>query len=156
MPVRFYQLICGSCGKSEKISRHEALVRLVAARKLRAVACGADESLLDELVPSLLSQLPCSCGQRNWRITGLETADDWVESRRCRDCGCVISPSRLAVVPDADRCTDCQTAWEQGRSTGPEKYCPRCGNIMKLAPREINGVTRYVWICTRNPPCRGV
>ncbi|MGQ9604656.1 MAG: TraR/DksA C4-type zinc finger protein [Thermogutta sp.] len=156
MPVRYYRLSCGACGRKETISRHEAQVRLVAARKLRAVAWDADESLLDELVPTLLAQLPCTCGKKDWHILGLESAEDWSESRRCRDCGCVIPPARLAVLPDAERCAECQAAWEAGRSIGPDRYCPRCGNPMKLTPRDIGGVTRYVWVCTKNPPCRGV
>ncbi len=156
MPVRYYKLSCGSCGKGETISRHEAQARLVAARKLRAVAWDSDESLLDELIPALLAQLPCSCGEKRWRIIALESADDWSESRRCRDCGRVIPPARLAALADAERCADCQAAWEAGRSAEPERFCPRCGNPMKLTPRDISGVTRYVWVCTKNPPCRGV
>ncbi|GAB4128165.1 TraR/DksA C4-type zinc finger protein [Thermopirellula anaerolimosa] len=156
MPIRYYKLSCGSCGKSETISRHEAMVRLAAARKLRATAWNSDEGLLDELIPALLAAMPCSCGEKNRRITGLESADDWTESRRCRDCGRVIPPARLAVLPDAEKCADCQTASEQGRSTGPDRYCPRCGHPMKLTPRDVGGVTRYVWVCTKIPPCRGV
>ncbi|EBE2443146.1 TraR/DksA family transcriptional regulator [Salmonella enterica subsp. enterica serovar Pomona] len=35
--------------------------------------------------------------------------------RECEDCGCVIPPERLAAIPGAVCCVDCQTLWEARR-----------------------------------------
>lgn len=154
MSIFFYRLTCPNCHYREVISRHEAQRRLQAAKKLRG-NLDSDEALLDELVPTLLGQLTCpQCGMAAVHVATQEDRDDWNDSRKCAACGKAISPARLAILPDVELCAACQSAVERGETPGPPVYCRWCGHPMKLLPRQIGGLTRYVWVCTKVPPCR--
>lgn len=154
MAIFFYKLRCPHCGHAEVLSRHEAQRRLQAAKKLRP-GVEADESLLDELVPALLRQLECSnCRRKGVDVTIQQDRDEWTDERKCAICGKTIPVMRLAVLPDAELCAACQAAIDRGESPGPPVYCKRCGRPMRISPRKVGGLTRYIWVCTNDPPCR--
>lgn len=153
MAIFFYRLHCRRCDFHEVLSRHEAQRRLQAHKKLRA-GVEPDEALLDELVPTLLRQLPChQCGATGLEVGIQADVGDWSDQRQCIACGHRIPAARLAVVPDAELCTACQAAVERGHTPGPPAYCKRCGNLMKLSSRQVGGRTKYVWQCTNQNTC---
>lgn len=153
MAIYFYRVVCRHCQGEELLSRHEAQRRLQAHKKLRA-GQDADESLLDELVPALLKQIPCRfCGKAGLEVVVQTDVGDWADQRRCLACGQAISPARLAAVPEAQMCTACQSAVERDQTPGPPVYCRRCGSLMQLKPRQIGGRTRYVWVCSSPEGC---
>ncbi|MEJ5341763.1 MAG: TraR/DksA C4-type zinc finger protein [Thermogutta sp.] len=153
MAIFFYRLHCRHCGHTEILSRHEAERRLQAHKKLRA-GVQTDEALLDELVPNLLPQTPCrQCGTMPLQVTVQHDVGDWSEQKRCIACGGVIPAARLAVFPEAEMCTKCQSAVDRGETPGPPVFCRRCGSPMRIGTRQIGGRTRYVWICTNETGC---
>ncbi len=154
MAIFFYKLRCPRCGHVEVLSRYDAQRRLQAAKKLRP-GVETDEALLDELVPALLRQIKCeACHEACVEVTVQQERDEWSDEKKCAICGKIIPVMRLALLPDAELCAECQSAIDRGESPGPAEYCKRCGRPMKLAPRRIGGLTRYVWVCTNDPPCR--
>ena len=128
---------------------------LLSAGRLRSHSAATREELR-ELAVALAPQIACtSCGQM--RLTAAIVEDDpaaWPEARRCEECGELIPPERMEVVPDARLCTKCQSRDERGVSAGAIEYCPHCGSPMALRPSRGAGIHRYVMQCSGNPPCR--
>jgi predicted RNA-binding Zn-ribbon protein involved in translation (DUF1610 family) len=128
---------------------------LRAAGKVR-VGREPDPELLDELFRSTAVQFECpGCG-KSGLVARPSAGDDadWPEMRPCTACGRTIAPERLEAIPDATLCAACQQREESGEGPVEVEYCPKCGSPMSLRLSRSPGVSRYVMVCTGNPPCR--
>ena len=61
---------------------------------------------------------------------------------------------RLELLPDTTFCAACQRKAERGETTTETEYCPKCGAPMAVRLSRAAGLTRYVLVCTAQPPCR--
>ena len=125
-------------------------------RRHRLVKATSDLSsdLLAELFRASAGKLDCpQCGRLGLIASASEPVDGeaWGEARKCEACGAAISPERLEVFHDARLCVACQGRDDRGQLSGPQEYCPRCGNIMVTKLSRGSSITRYVLSC---PVCR--
>jgi RNA polymerase-binding transcription factor DksA len=110
--------------------------------------------LVAELFRVSKSKLACpQCGHVGIIAEPSQPIDDemWGGARKCEVCGASISQERIDALPDVRLCVACQGRDDRGEATGPEEYCPRCGNIMNMALSRGGGIARYVMTC---PACR--
>jgi DNA-directed RNA polymerase subunit M/transcription elongation factor TFIIS len=125
-------------------------------RQIKMVRHGAEPELdlLVELFRAALPKFTCPrCGATGLvvRPVAEENDEDWGMARACEECGRPIANERLEIFPDARLCVTCQASADQGGSTGPGEYCPRCGNLMAVRQTRTAGITRYMLAC---PKCR--
>jgi len=155
--TRFLQLSCPACRWTEVCGRQQVAGWL---RKLRQIRPGREPELeiMHEVLRAVAGRLTCpQCGRTGLATT--PTADenedvDWPEARTCSACSKIISKERLEAVPEATLCAACKRAEQPGTTEIQTEYCPRCGALMELRLGTSAGVTRYVLVCTGNPPCR--
>ncbi|GAB6164907.1 hypothetical protein JCM19992_09070 [Thermostilla marina] len=148
--TRYYRLRCKQCGWVVEESQADLVRRLRAAKKIRARMLPTDD-VLAELFPQLCAGLRCpDCNHVGLSLSSADHA--WDEPRLCEGCGRRIPRERLAHVPDALLCRDCQTKSEAGEPLRNE-FCPKCGAPMRLAVAS-RGTTQFRWVCTNTPPCR--
>ena len=110
-----------------------------------------DIDMMLELLPSAAEQMRCAeCDHVGMQVNPTDGLDDgdWGEARCCEQCGAAISPERLKVFPDTQRCPNCQRADEQGELSGEREFCEKCGALMVLRRSGGAGITRYVSVCS--------
>ncbi len=76
--------------------------------------------------------------------------------RDCALCGTPIPRQRLAAMPDATQCIDCEERAETSADQDDKEglgTCPRCGSPLKTYQRRT-GTTRYFVGCSAYPQCR--
>ena len=151
----YIELRCPRCPWSEVCGPGEVARWLRQARKLRA-ASEPEWEILCELLRATAGQLACpECGNRGLAAgPALEDLPGWPGDTVCSACGKAISRERQEAVPQATLCAECQRAEEIGRPNVEVEYCPKCGARMELRPTRSGGLTRYVMVCTADPPCR--
>jgi len=157
--MAYLELRCPACSATELCGPDEVVHRLRAAGKLRGDGRVPEPEIIDELFRAVVPALRCAaCGHRGLAIGPASDDDeDWPEAPRCDLCGGPIPAERVAALPGVRRCAACQQREESGEGpvTDEIEYCPRCGAPMELRPGGGAGVTRYIMVCTGNPPCRG-
>jgi predicted RNA-binding Zn-ribbon protein involved in translation (DUF1610 family) len=130
-----------------------AMRELVRIARYRATA-NFDPEIIRELFPIHAAQMECpNCGKMELtaRIAPKESWT-WADEVCCEYCGKIIPAERLAAVPNATLCVNCQSVAERGELLNDAKYCPRCGDAMTLKSISCgNGITRPTFIC---PNCR--
>ncbi len=153
--TRYLELRCRACSWSEVCGAAQMAGWLRKAGKLRA-----DKQMeLDvtvEVLSAAAGQLACPQCEQIGLIAAptVDDADDWPEARVCEACSKPLDPQRLEAVPNAVLCAACQRKDELGQLETETEYCPKCGAAMLLRPSKSRGITRYVNVCTGNPPCR--
>jgi len=115
-----------------------------------------DDELVYELFHSLTDRYECpDCAGTKLKISVVVDDFSDVEERRCRGCRAVIPRERLAYVPDAQYCVNCQEKLENGEQLPLNvEYCPTCGRMMDLVEVHEGRHVDFKWVCPSNPPCR--
>ncbi len=155
LPTR---LTCSFCNWSELCDVAVAIKHLSAAGMLRRNSNPSAHEV-EELLLAALPRLKCpTCEQTQLQETPADDWGDgnWPEARLCDECDAPIHPERLEILPETRLCTACQRRDETGDpNLAEDVYCPRCGSPMLVKPSSGHGVTRYVWVCSQYPACRG-
>ncbi|NQU24368.1 MAG: TraR/DksA C4-type zinc finger protein [Candidatus Nealsonbacteria bacterium] len=153
--TRYLELRYGACSWSEVCGITQMAGWLRKAGKLRADK-QIEPDLMIEVLSATAGQLTCPQCERLGLTAAAppDDADDWPEARACEACSRPIDPQRLEAVADATLCAACQRKDELGQLETETEYCPKCGSVMQLQPGKSRGITRYVYVCTGNPPCR--
>ena len=152
---RYLELRCPRCSWAEVCGPEAVAGWLRKAGKLRR-RDEPEREILYELFRAAAGGLACpDCGTTGL-VAGppLEDKTDWPGPKPCSSCGKPIAPERLEAVPGTALCAACQQQEELGRLKTETDYCPKCGAPMELRPSSSGGLTRYVLVCTANPPCR--
>ena len=151
------QLACPACSWTTICGPAASLQWLAQARMTRRGA-EVDPELIGELLRAAAGRLACpqcshvSLVAQPWSDNDVEGDDEaWGMARKCAQCRQPIARERLEAFPDARLCVACQSTDECGEASGPDEYCPRCGNVMTLRQTRSAGITRYVLSC---PKCR--
>lgn len=151
----FFELQCPDCSWTEVCGR-EGIVRwLLKVRKIR-LGREPEIEILEELFQIMAGQFKCpSCSRHGLSVRQVtEDAFAWPEPTLCEGCSKPIPPERLEALPESTLCAACQRKQESGELAETPEYCPKCGSPMEIRPSRSAGITRYVWVCTGNPPCR--
>ncbi len=150
----YLQLRCPACAWSEDCGEDAVARWLHSAGRLRRDQ-QPELEIMHEILKGIAGELACpDCGRQGLLAAVRSDDDDWPEARRCEGCGQPIGAERIAALPDAVLCADCQQREESGRATGKVEYCPRCGAVMELRLSRKAGISRYTMQCSGNPPCR--
>lgn len=152
--IDYLELRCPDCSWSEVCGREGQARWLRAAKKIRA-GREPEAAILEELFRSNARHWACPrCGRTGLAVAVAVDEAAWGDEPLCAECRRPISRDRLEAVPGTTRCAACQQNEEQGRSPEGVEYCPRCGAAMALRLSGAGGLSRYVLVCTGNPPCR--
>ena len=153
--TRYLELRCPRCSWAEVCGPEDVARWLRGARKLRRRS-DPDLGIMYEVFRATAGHLACpECGKKGLGVgPAPEDMTDWPGPKVCSACGKTISPERMEAVPGTTLCAACQRDEELGRAKVEIEYCPQCGAPMKLRPSRSGGLTRYVLVCTGDPPCR--
>jgi hypothetical protein len=83
-----------------------------------------------------------------------DDASGWQQAVICQICREPISPERLEVFPNSERCAKCQDLADRGAEPAPPEFCPKCGALLEMRVSRGGGITRYKQFCTGSPSCR--
>lgn len=152
-----FQLICGNCGWQSVCGCDEAIARLRLIGMLRREP-DPDEAVVATLLVEAAPRMTCPlCKEKRLRAlpTEQDDADDWQAAVLCEVCREPIDPERLEAIPGTKRCATCQGKSESGQLGEIEAdYCPNCGSLIEVRVSRGGGITRYMRVCTGDPPCR--
>ena len=151
----FHLLVeCSHCGLRQECGPVQITKIMGASRLLKGERWSYDA--LRELAIASAGRLRCpECGELGCRIEEISEEANWLEAKRCSNCGEVIEAERLEFFPNALLCVPCQQREETGELLLEEQeYCPNCGSLMKLRSVSRGGLSRYAMVCTGNPRCR--
>ena len=149
----YLELRCPGCSWSEVCGPAEIAQWLLRAGKLRR---GSDPEweIMVEVLRATAPKLACpECGRAGLCLGPARDDADWPETL-CEACSRPIERERLELLPDTTFCAACQRKAERGETTTETEYCPKCGAPMAVKPSKSAGLTRYVMVCTGDPPCR--
>ncbi len=155
MNRRFVEATCPDCAWRQSCSDAHMVAMLRAIREL-AASKSPEGEILRELFRHAAATLKCpECDHQGLQI-GADVGEDdaWHEVRPCEMCGRPIEPERVEAISDATTCVACQRLAEQGNTEVEHEYCPKCGSPMVVVPSRGRGISRYVFRCGGNPPCR--
>lgn len=147
MPPRDDQLElrCPACGWNERSDLAQMRASLLRTGMLRR-ATDPEPSLVLELFRSSASKF--ACPQCDAAVAVRDVYDTgWGDAPKCEACEQSIPAARLAAVPGAILCADCQQKVDRGEPVGPAEYCEHCGGIMVLK-RTTQGIRRFVERCS--------
>lgn len=150
----YLELRCPACSWSEVCGREGMARWLRAAQKVRA-GREPEVEILAELFRSNARNWSCpQCGRTGLAVATASDDDAWGDEPLCTECRKPIPRERLEALPGTTRCAACQQKQERGEGPEEVEYCPRCGAPLALRLSRTGGLSRYVLVCTGNPPCR--
>jgi hypothetical protein len=139
------ELRCRECGWTECCDLAQMRAALQRTGMLRR-ATDPEPSLVVELFRQSVSKF--ACPECDAAVTAQDVDDcSWNDARKCEGCDKVIPPARIAAMPQAEFCAECQQKVDRGEPVGEPEYCERCGGVMVLK-RSTKGIRRFVEQCS--------